>query len=217
MGANSFSDEHIAFSGPQMHSVQLQKSVEAITVSKLFKKSKFKVSSEIYCNLLTITLCKIKIKKQITYFYYTMEQNIHYYSKRQEDRRENTRPKPAVQTPNSASPCLVSKCSLNLQLLSALLSEAHFSLLGCFHSLLAAFQGGYPTTLVSNILGSPVKSRHHPHRQYSDLSGSPCRDASAICLASMVFLSHEGRHSTTPSCVLDSKAEAGKFCCLMGL
>ena len=60
--------------------------------------------------------------------------------------------KPAGQTPNSASPCLMSKCSSDLQLHSALLTATHFFLLDFFHSLLAVFLGRYPTTLASTIV-----------------------------------------------------------------
>lgn len=35
-------------------------------------------------NLLTVTQCKIKIKKQVTYFQHTMAQDIHYHPKRVE-------------------------------------------------------------------------------------------------------------------------------------
>lgn len=46
------------------------------------------------------------------------------------------------------SPRLIPKCSLELQLLSALLRAARF-LLGWFHSLLVALLSRYPTTLAS--------------------------------------------------------------------
>jgi hypothetical protein len=45
------------------------------------------------------------------------------------------------QTPNSESPCLVSKCSSDIQLLLALLTRTYFSLSGWLHSLLAALLG----------------------------------------------------------------------------
>jgi hypothetical protein len=82
--------------------------------------------------------------------------------------------KPAVQTPNSASPSLMPKCSSDLQLLSALLTATHFSHLGRYHSissspsqvsyesdtLLSLGQVSYDSD-ISNILGSPRQSRLH--------------------------------------------------------
>ena len=56
---------------------------------------------------------------------------------------------PTRQTPNYASPCLVSKCCSGVQFLSALLTEAYFFLLGWFHSLLTDFLSRYPMALTS--------------------------------------------------------------------
>ena len=50
---------------------------------------------------------------------------------------------------NSASPCLMSKLSSNLQLLSSLLSATQLFFFGCFYFLLAAFLGQFPMALAS--------------------------------------------------------------------
>jgi hypothetical protein len=83
---------------------------------------------------LTVIPYKIKMRKQITYFQYAGAQDIHYHSKREvEERSEKVLDQSKMetqQTSNSAAPCLMSKCSLDLQL-SALLT--HFFLSGCLH------------------------------------------------------------------------------------
>ena len=55
--------------------------------------------------------------------------------------------KPSVQTPMSASLCLMSKGSSDLQFLSALLTATHFSLLGWLHIWSAAILSRYLRTL----------------------------------------------------------------------
>jgi hypothetical protein len=56
-------------------------------------------------------------------------------------RPKNITKQPAEKTPNSAFPRLMSKCSPDLQFLSSLLTATHSSLLGWFHTLLAAVLG----------------------------------------------------------------------------
>ena len=81
----------------------------------------------------------------------------------------NTGPKqdqnPAEQTPNTSFPFLKSKGSSDFQLSSALLTATHFFLLGLLHSLIAAFLGRYPMTLVSQtsceLQGNPGFSSHN--------------------------------------------------------
>ena len=83
----------------------------------------------------------------------------------------------ARQTPNSASPCLTSKHQL--QLLSVLLTETHFSLRLVPHPC-AALLGRYPMTLVTlNILGSPKQFwlQLHSFMQWplwASIQGHPC-------------------------------------------
>lgn len=93
-----------------------------------------------------------------------MAHNIHYHSKREEGSIERkywtkARLKPAGHTPNSASLCLMSNCSSDLQCLSALLTAAHFCLLGWFHALLAALLSRFPMALAFptswNLQGNP--------------------------------------------------------------
>jgi hypothetical protein len=60
------------------------------------------------------------------------------------------RVKSALQTPNTVSPYLMSKCSLDLQLLSTLLTATQLFLLDWFHTPLAAFLGRYLMTLPSS-------------------------------------------------------------------
>ena len=108
-------------------------------------------------NLLTLVPCDIKIKKQMTCFQHMMTQDTHYISKSEEiaqwgDAALNQDQKPSGQTPDSTSPCLMSEHSLHLQLLSALLTwltVTHFSLMGCFYSLLAALLSRYLMVLAS--------------------------------------------------------------------
>ena len=57
------------------------------------------------------------------------------------------------QTPNSASPCLKSKFSSGLHLLSSLFTKTNFFLLDSFHSLVTGFLGRYPRTLESRTFG----------------------------------------------------------------
>lgn len=93
-----------------MHSVQVQNSSQPITVSVLFKSAKFKVPFE---TLLTASPCKIKTKVQVTYSQHTVP----VYIAIPKGGKGNTvrkswtqaRLKPAGQTPNPASPCLISK------------------------------------------------------------------------------------------------------------
>jgi hypothetical protein len=100
---------------------------------------------------------KVKMKKQNAYFQHIM--NGTGYScitipKRGREHREEildrsqTKPSCADTTPDYA-PGLMSKCPLDLQLLSAWLAAAHFSLLDWFHFLLAVLLGRYPTALAS--------------------------------------------------------------------
>lgn len=63
------------------------------------------------------------------------------------------RPNLAGQTPNSTAPFMMPKCSSDLLLLSSLLTALHPFLLGCLHSLLAAFLESYPSPDICNILG----------------------------------------------------------------
>jgi hypothetical protein len=94
-----------------------------VGVSTLIKSLKFKAFSEAQSNLLTITTVKSK-KKKPTYFQHIMAQNIYYQMGRKGAKGKNTGPKqdqkPAGQTPNSASPPLMSKHCSELQLLSTL-------------------------------------------------------------------------------------------------
>lgn len=73
-----------SYNSAKINSLKLKKSPLSITVSILFKRLKSQISSETQGNPITIILCKIKIKKQITYLYHAVAQNIHYYSKREE-------------------------------------------------------------------------------------------------------------------------------------
>ena len=103
--------------------------------------------------------------------------------------RGNTRPrqdwKPAGQTLNSAPPCLMSKCSSDFQLLSALLTAPHFFLLGCFHSLLADILSPYPRALVSLTLrGLHGNAGFFFTASGEGLSGLPWRDIPATHLVS---------------------------------
>ena len=89
---------------------------------------------------------RVKIKKQISC---PQHHRIYYHLKISQ--RGNTGPKqdqkPVGQTPNSASPCMISKYSPGLKLLFALMDATHFFLLGWFHSLLTAFLGRYSVAL----------------------------------------------------------------------
>lgn len=61
-----------------------QSNFQNCIVSTLFKILKFKISSEIHCNLLTLTPWKITMKKQITYFQHTMSRYLYCHSKMEE-------------------------------------------------------------------------------------------------------------------------------------
>lgn len=89
----------------------------------------------------------------------------------------------------------MSKHSSNVQLLSGLLTAAHFSFQGCFHTQYAALVVRYPTVLASpTSWRSPMQSRLHLHSfMCKGLSETPCRDNPDICLASMAFLSCRGK------------------------
>ena len=87
-----------------------------------------------------------------------MSQNTHYHFKMEQrdnsekllnQRKTKSKNKTVGQTTNSVSPCLMSKHSSDLQLLSVLLTETHFDLLSWFCFLLATLLGRYPTTLTS--------------------------------------------------------------------
>jgi hypothetical protein len=94
--------------------------------------------SETQSNLLTVIPCKIK--NQITHFQYTVAQNMHCPSKREEsEHTEVTLDLKKQRTPNSVSPCLMSKYSPDLQLPPALLTATQLSLLGWFHTWSTAF------------------------------------------------------------------------------
>lgn len=77
-----------------------------------------------------------------------MVQDLHYCSKRLE-REQSEDQNPAEQTANSHILMSDVKFSSDLQLLPTLLSVTHFSLLGWFHSLLAALFDRYPMTVAS--------------------------------------------------------------------
>ena len=88
----------------------------------------------------------------------------------------------------------MSKYSSDLQLLSALLTAAHFFFFGWFHYLLAAFLGRYPMALTS----LPSWSLHgNPGFTFTascnGLSGPPCRDIPDTHLVSATLLSHGRR------------------------
>lgn len=82
-----------------------------------------------------------------------MALDIHYHSKREERKHRKygtkSRQKKLGKTLNFGSPCLLFKCSSNLQLISTLLTAIHFSLLDWFHTLLAALLHRYSIALVS--------------------------------------------------------------------
>lgn len=86
------------------------------------------------------------------------------------------------------------KCSSHLQLLSALLAAAYFSLWGWFHSPPTAFLSRYLTTLASptsqGLQGNPGLTFTASHYV---LPRSPCRHTLDTCLASVPFLSRGGR------------------------
>jgi hypothetical protein len=87
----------------------------------------------------------------------------------------------------------MSKCSSELQLLSALLTATHFSLLGWFHLQVAAFLDRNPRTMEPptswDLQGNPGFNFTASH---NGLSGPPRRDTPAMSLASEAFLRTEG-------------------------
>lgn len=83
--------------------------------------------------------------------------------------------KPAGQTHDFPSPCLMSKCYSDLQLLLALMTTAHLFRLGWFHSLLAALLGRYPQLWHLQYLGVSKTMQASPSQLHRGLSGPPCR------------------------------------------
>ena len=105
-------------------------------------------------------------------------------------------PNPKTETQQDSNPlplCLMAKY-LDSSFLRALLIVSHFSLLGWFHSLAAAFLGRNPMTLASPIFwGVQCNTAFALTTPNNDLSRPPCKDSLAACLASMAFLMDVGR------------------------
>jgi hypothetical protein len=91
-----------------------------------------------------------------------LAQDMPYHSKRlvRRHNKGNIEPrsdqKQAGQNPNTADPCLMSKCSANLPLLPVLLTITHFFFLNCFHFLLETVLSWYPLSLASPIFCTMV-------------------------------------------------------------
>jgi hypothetical protein len=151
----------------------------------------FKVFSETHGNLLNVTPYK-----QITYFQHTMH-GIYITNPKAGTREQGEDILDQDQKPNSAPPCLMAKHSSNLQLPSALLTATHFSLL-CSSPWQVSHDSG-----ISNILGSPMKSRLHLHSFTCSYTGFYTMSTSyhapfwgLLCL--LVFVCFEtGLHTVT--------------------
>ena len=113
------------------------------------------------------------------------------------------------------------KCSSYIQPLLAWLTVTHFSLLGWFRAQLVAFLDRYHTTLVfptfcglKGIPGVNFTASHDGLSQLlSGLSGLPCRDTPATCLASVTFLSHGVRFLNPFLLFLTLKPETCDWIC----
>ena len=129
-------------------------------------KSLLRFKQSLNCNP-----CTIKMKRKIACFQHTVAQDTHHHPEREERERrgevldQSKTRKIAEQTPNSASPHLMSKSSSALRLLLALLTTTHFFLLDWFHTCnQLSWAGRYPTALASPTFWiSPRQSRLHLH------------------------------------------------------
>lgn len=97
--------------------------------------------------------------------------------------------KPSGQIPKSASPCLTSKNSSELQLFSMLLTVTHFFLLGCFHLWSQLFLASILCLCHLHELGASRQFRFYYHSFTKTFCRPPCENTH---LASVPFLSHRG-------------------------
>ena len=146
-------------------------------------------------SLLTVISYKVKIKIQIIYFQHKMA---HYHSKRV--KTAGQRQKPARQTPNPTSPCLMLERSSDLQLSSSLLTAAH-SFSWASSTLLAALLSRYPTALTSATFGD---FQGNPGfifiASHCGLSGPSCMDTPAHVWPQWLSLITEGDAVTSSFC-----------------
>ena len=145
---------------------------------------------------LTVIPYKIKIKNRwciSNLWWHRMYITIPKWEKGRIVRRSWVKARPKTGCANSklCISILMWKHSSYFQLLSALLTTTYFSLLGWFHSLLAALLSRYPMALASpaswGLQGNPGFTFTASH---NGLFRPPFRDTPDTCLTSAAFLRH---------------------------
>lgn len=163
--------------------IMMQNTFSSISKALILYKSpklveRPKVQSLFYdsCDILIVMFYKIKIKKHIAYFQQIMVWGIHYcfkivemeHSKEILNQSKTKNQLDKLQLYLYA--CQMSKCSSDLQPISALLTVTHFFTLCCFFSLLSAFHADTDTFFfqkvshgpgISNLLGSGSQFKLH--------------------------------------------------------
>jgi hypothetical protein len=122
---------------------------------------------------------KIKIKRQTTYLQHT---RLYTTTPKCQSKEilEQTRPKPAGQTANSVSPCLMSKYSSDLQLHSSLVTTTNCFVVTCFYSLLQVSHG----CGISNTLWSPRQLQLHSYLFHCLRSTHDVGSSNRLCVTS---------------------------------
>lgn len=136
--------------------MQLSNSPRPIIVSALFKGANFQVSSQSYNHLLTVTPCKIKVKKA-DYIFPKCNGTEYSLPFQKGGSRVSTGPKQdqkiAWQTQNSVFSCLISKCSSDLQILPVFWLQLFCSLGLVSHLVSSSPLHVSQGSGISNILG----------------------------------------------------------------
>lgn len=177
----------------------------------MFKSSKPKVSSETQGNI-TVTHYKIKVKKkkpdpmfptyndaECLWPSQTRGKTAYWGSPEPKQVRN-----PGGQTPNSASPHLISTSSSDIQFLSSLWIAIHFFLLVWFHTLSPALLARYPKALASPSWDLQGNSDFTFTTSHNSVSRPPWWNCHAKCLTSAVFLNLRGWFYNLFPMVLDS-------------